>query len=359
MKILIMAGGKGTRLWPLSRNQKPKQFQKLISDRTLLQDTFSRLKEAVKNNDDIYVATNERYYDEVREELPGLKKENIIKEPANRDTASCIALACAIIGKEFPNETLVVLPSDHLIKKTKNLVKAINDADKFLENNPNTLLTLAIIPASPDTGFGYIQKEGVLATVNKTKIYSVKRFVEKPDARHAKIFIKSGNYFWNAGIYIGKTKNLIEQYKNYIPDTYKRLKELQGAFGTKEFDGMLTREYCKMDKISFDYGISENVKNFGVIPADLGWSDIGSWAVLKDSLTGKNNKNFVKAAHLDIGSKDILVYGSPKKLIATVGLKGLIIVDTDDVILICNKSQSQDVKKIVGILEKTNWEKHL
>lgn len=359
MKILIMAGGKGTRLWPLSRNQKPKQFQKLVSDRTLLQDTFFRLKQIASDINDIYVATNERYYEEVAGELPELNKENIIKEPANRDTASCVALACAIIGKKTPDETLVILPSDHLIKKTKNLIKAIQDADKFLENNPDMLLTLAIIPASPDTGFGYIQKNSLLSAFNKTKIYSVKRFVEKPDSHHAKEFIKSGNYFWNAGIYIGKIRNLIEQYKNYIPDTYKTIKQLQEAVGTEKFDSILTKEYCQMDKISFDYGISENVKNFGVIPADLGWSDIGSWAVLKDSLVKRNNRNFVKAAHLDIGSKDLLVYGSPKKLIATVGLKGLIIVDTPDVILICDKSQSQDVKKIVAMLEKTNGEKHL
>lgn len=359
MKILIMAGGKGTRLWPLSRDQKPKQFQKLISDRTLLQDTFSRLKQATNDINDIYIATNERYFNEVAEELPELSKGNIIKEPVSRDTASCIALACAVIGKKNPNETLVILPSDHLIKKTNNLIKAIHDADKYLVKNPETLLTLAIIPTSPDTGFGYIQKSGLLSSVDKTKIYLVKRFVEKPDSRHAKEFIKSGNYFWNAGIYIGKISNLIKQYKNYIPDTYKRIIELRDAVGTNEFDGILTREYCKMDKISFDYGISENVKNFGVIPADLGWSDIGSWAVLKDSLVKHNNRNFVKAAHLDIGSKDLLVYGSPKKLIATVGLKGLIIVDTPDVILICDKSQSQDVKKIVAMLEKTNGEKHL
>lgn len=354
-----MAGGKGTRLWPLSRNQKPKQFQKLISDRTLLEDTFLRMKSVAGAIDDIYVATNERYFKEVADELPELKKENIIKEPANRDTASCIALACAVIGKKHPNETLVVLPSDHLMKKEKNLTKAIQIADRFLEKNPKTLLTLGIIPDSPDTGFGYIQKDGILLSSEKVKVYLIKRFVEKPDAKHAEEFIKSGEYFWNAGIYIGKIKNLIEQYKNYIPDTYERIQKLQDAVGTERFDSILAKEYCQMDKISFDYGISENVKDFGVIPADLGWSDIGSWAVLKDSLIGKNNKNFVKAAHLDIGSKDLLVYGSPKKLIATVGLKGLIIVDTPDVILICDKSQSQDVKKIVGMLEKTSGEKHL
>lgn len=353
-----MAGGKGTRLWPLSREQKPKQFQKLVSDRTMLQDTFFRLSEAF-NAGDIYVATNEKYFKEVAKELPEIKKGNIIREPANRDTASCVALACAIIGRDYPKETLAIMPSDHLIEKSKNLNRALKAAQKFLEKSPDYLITLGVVPASPETGFGYIQKDGVLSEFDKTRVYFAKRFVEKPEPRVAYKFIESGDYFWNAGVYVARINNLIAQFEKYIPDTFKRISRIQKSVETNEFSRTLAKEYCKMDKISFDYGITENMKKIGVIPVDLGWSDIGSWAALKKALIKRDYKHLVKAEHLDIGSKDLLVYGSPKKLIATVGLKGLVIVDTDDVILICDKSKSQDVKKIVGMLEKANGGKHL
>lgn len=353
-----MAGGKGTRLWPLSREEKPKQFQKLVSENTLLQETFLRLKEKV-SIDDIYISTNEKYTEEVREELPEISKKNIIGEPASRDTASCIALACAVIGKKFPKDILAVLPSDHLIKKGKNLISALKIAEDFLKKFPEYLLTLGVIPTSPETGFGYIQKDRVLFQDKENSIYTVKRFVEKPDLRSAQKFISIKEYFWNAGIYVGMIENLIEQFKNYIPDTYRRINKIQEVVGTNNFNDVLKKEYCKMDKISFDYGISENVKKLGVIPVDLGWSDIGSWSALKKALIKKDYKHLIKAEHLDVGSKDLLVFGSPKKLIATVGLKGLIIVDTPDVILICDKSQSQDVRKIVKMLEKTNGKKHL
>lgn len=353
-----MAGGKGTRLWPLSRNQKPKQFQKLVSNRTMLQETFARLNEFIGAKD-IYVATNEKYFHEVAKELPKINRKNIIKEPTNRDTASCVALACAVIGKKYPEEILAVLPSDQLIKKNKNLFKALDVAEKFLEGAPDYLVTLGVIPTSPETGFGYIQKDGGLFEVDKAHVYFVKRFVEKPELKNAMRFMQSGDYFWNAGIYVGRIGNLISQFKKYIPDTYERLNKIQDAMGTARFNRVLAREYCKMDKISFDYGISENMNNLGVIPVDLGWSDIGSWAALKKALIKNDYKHLVKAEHLDIGSKDLLVYGSPNKLIATLGLKSLVIIDTPDVILISDKEKSQDVKKLVKKIERSSKNNHL
>ncbi|MDP3057640.1 MAG: sugar phosphate nucleotidyltransferase [bacterium] len=358
MKILIMAGGRGTRLWPLSRTEKPKQFQKLISDKTMLQETAERLL-PLGSWSDIYISTSSYYVKEVQKELPNVLKENIIDEPVSRERASSIALSTAFFIKRCPDETVVIFPADHLIKKDKTLISAIKDGVAFLEKNSDYLLTIGVKPDAVDTGLGYIKKGGIFSKKGKRSVYKVEKFIEKPDLETAQKLIKSGEYFWNSGIYICKPKNLIEKYRKFVPDTYERILKFINAVDTLEYREVLEKEYPGSDPISFEYSIVENDNKVLMMPTDLGWSDIGSWAVLKDSLVKHNNKNFVKAAHLDIGSKDLLVYGSPKKLIATVGLKGLIIVDTPDVILICDKSQSQDVKKIVAMLEKTNGEKHL
>lgn len=358
MKILIMAGGRGTRLWPLSRMEKPKQFQKLISDKTMLQETAQRAL-SLGTWSDIYISTSSYYVKEVQRELPDILKENIIDEPINRERASSIALSAAFFIKRCPDEAVVAFPADHLIKKNKILISAIKNEAAFLEENPDYLLTIGIKPDAVDTGLGYMKKGKVFGNKNRQSIFKVEKFIEKPDLKTAQKLIGSGEYFWNSGIYIFKPKNLIEKYKKFVPDTYERILKFINAVDTPEYGEVLKKEYPGSDPVSFEYSIAENDNKVLMIPADLGWSDIGSWAVLKDSLVKRNNKNFVKAAHLDIGSKDLLVYGSPKKLIATVGLRGLIIVDTPDVILICDKSKSQDVKKIVGMLEKTNGEKHL
>ena len=350
MKFLIMAGGKGTRLWPVSRKNKPKQFQKLISNKTMLQETVSRLQSDFFLKD-IYIATNESYVDEIKKELPKLSADNIIGEPAFRERASCVALASAIFSKEGENEIMAVFPSDHYIKKEKELIKVLKEAEIFLNDNPEYLVVVGVKPTGPETGYGYIKYniENV-AKKEDQQFCKVERFIEKPDLKTAKRYYQENNFLWNTSIYLWKTSAIIDRFKRFIPDSYERLRRIRKAVGTSEFEKVLEKEYPLMDMISVEYGILENDDKTVVVSADLGWSDVGSWSVLKDSLIGKDS-HFVKGEHLDVGSKNLLVYGS-KKLITTVGLKDLIIVDTDDAILICDKNNSQLVKTVVEKLEK-------
>lgn len=354
MKIIIMAGGTGTRLWPLSRKSKPKQFQPLFGNETMLQMTVKRLLSHFKL-EDIYISTNEKYHDEVMYELPDLLPSHVILEPEKRDTAPANGLSTISVNAKY-DESIAFLAADHYIHKPIELCNILNFADIFLQKSPEYIVTLGITPTAPETGYGYIKyKQESLVDDQSRSIYEVDSFVEKPDFKTATSYLADGHYVWNSGMFVVKKKTLLNMYKDYLPDTYSTLKELE-----QNKLSNLNSLYKKMESISFDYGIMEKAKYIAVIPADIGWSDIGSWSALKDMLqtddiTTVTHKGSAK--HLDIGSEHILVHSHNKdKVIATIGIRDIVIVETEDALLVSHTDKVQDVKKVSDLLKSYNLE---
>ncbi len=345
---VIMAGGVGTRFWPVSTKEFPKQFHDMLgTGQSLIQRTFERINELVSSKN-ILIATNERYEKLVLEQLPKTTKKQLLLEPTMRNTAPCILYAALKIYDKNPDGVMLVAPSDHWIEDESEFIRNINASFEACAKE-DILMTLGIQPDNPNTGYGYIQFEE-----NTTEIKKVKNFTEKPNLETAEQFLSSGNYLWNAGIFVWSVKSIIKAFKNHLPDMIDILDDGNNVYNTDFEDDFIKSNYTKCDNISIDYGIMENSKNVHVLPVDFGWNDLGTWGSLYSKLEKSKNLNATVGGHTIFrDSNGNMIKTQNGKRVVIQGLKDFIVVEKDDVLLICPKKDEQDIKQITQQVKDT------
>ncbi len=340
---VIMGGGIGSRFWPFSRETMPKQFLDFFgTGRSLLQQTFDRFKQIIPV-ENIYIATNELYSDLVLEQLPELSPNQILGEPTRRNTAPCIAYAAYHINAINPNANIVVTPADHLILKEEQFLTNIQTGLNFVRIYPG-LLTLGVKPSRPETGYGYIQTEDN----ESDKVQKVKAFTEKPNLELAKVFLKSGEFYWNSGIFLWNVQTILTAFRTYLPDITTRFNQGLDKFNTPEEKAFINEQYPMCQNISIDYGIMEKADNVYMLIADFGWSDLGTWGSLYDLAEKDNSLNStLKCQSLFYESHGNIVTLSDGKLAVIQGLSDYIVAESDNVLMICKKSEEQRIKQFV------------
>ena len=350
MYAVIMAGGRGTRFWPRSREKKPKHLLDIVSDRTIIQETVDRIKPLIKPRN-ILIVTGKKHARELARQLPEIPAKNILIEPVGRNTAACIGLAAVHIQKKSNDDVMVVLPSDHGIADPAQYRKVIAAAALAAEKK-NALVTVGLKPTSPHTGFGYMEGGGSAGKIDGKALLRVKAFREKPDLKQAEAFLKSGNFYWNSGMFIWKASTILDKIKHFLPDLHDGLMTIKASLGRAFETKTVSAVYKGLASISIDYGVMEKAQEVFMIPASFGWSDVGSWDTLWEISLKDQSGNAAcgNSPALFEDTKNALVY-SPDKLVALVGMKDVIVVETKDALLICKKGRSQDVKKIVDALE--------
>lgn len=359
MKItaLIMAGGRGERFWPKSRKSLPKQFLSLTNNGiTMIQHTVNRILPIIDPND-IYISTNQEYVDIVLEQLPNIPRENILLEPIAKNTAPCIAMAAMYINNKYQDAIMAVLPSDHLIKNKEMFIYTLKDACRVSESNSN-LVTIGITPTQPETGYGYIKFDNKRESFGNSNAFKVECFVEKPSISKAKEYLTSGNYLWNSGIFVWKISSILKRFEQLLPNIYNPVKEIISSINTESYNQILLEKFQNFDPISIDYGIMEKAKDIFVIPGAFDWDDVGSWLALERINNTDDFNNVVSGNVITIDSKNSIIQGNDK-LIATVGINGLIIVDTNDALLICNKNEVGSIKKVLENLKICNRKEYI
>lgn len=348
---VIMAGGGGTRFWPLSRKDLPKQFLNLTGTDILVNETIDRLAESVAK-ENIFVVTNATQAELMYQSTQGrLQKNHILAEPAARNTSACIGYAAMEIVKKYGDGIMCIFPSDHYISESENFGIVIENAIKTAENT-DQLVTIGIKPTYASTGYGYIR-----LCKQTDKMYSkVEEFVEKPDVKTAKSYLKTGNYLWNSGMFLWKASTILRHFQELLPDVYACLIEIGDAMNTMNEEETIKRVYPTIPKISIDYGIMERSKDVLVVEGNFGWNDVGSWDALRALYDADENGNIIYGEQIHIDTKNCISYAK-NKLIAALGVEDLIIVETDDAVLVCHKDKAQDVKKIVeGLNEQGKTE---
>ena len=357
MYAVIMAGGKGTRFWPRSRESEPKQFLKIAGGRTLLQDTVARIAPIIPAGRTL-VVTGSGLAGRVKEQVPAVPNSNVILEPVGRNTAPCVGLAAFLLVARDPDAVMAIMPSDHVIRhaaKFRSLLKAAGE----LAAKEDVLITLGLKPSRPETGYGYVEFGKALGKSQGLAFHSVRRFTEKPNLATAKRYLKTGRHFWNSGMFVWRASVVLEAIKRFLPETYKKLERIAAARNSAEMNRRLCRIFPTIEPVSIDYGVMEKAENIVGFPAgDLGWNDVGSWSSLAEVKPADKNHNVSEGALLAMDSKGLVVH-APGKLVAAVGVSNLVIVETDDAILICAKDRDQEIRKVIEALSKKGLKKYL
>lgn len=333
--VVIMAGGVGSRFWPQSTPDKPKQFLKLVGNKTMIQMTYERMNRLVPS-ENIFVVTNSHYVDLVKEQLPDMKDSNIITEPCGRNTAPCILLSSLYIKNMYHESNVICVASDSYIAKEDEFIKIIKKANEFINKKKNAIVTLGITPTRPETGYGYIKYEKNEKIPNK-----VIKFVEKPNLELAIEYMESDEYLWNAGMFIFNSSSMLDELKKYLPDEYNLLKDLPEKVD-KKYYAFLEKNYAKCNKISIDYAVMEKSPNVYAIPSDIGWDDVGSWKSLERYTKKDDLGNVVKGEAQLIDSHNNVIYGHGKKIVF-INTNDLFCIDSDDAIIIGKK---EDLNKV-------------
>lgn len=351
---LIMAGGKGERFWPRSRVSLPKQFLSLTDDgKTMIQLTVERISPLV-NIEDVYIATNKNYRELVKQQLPGIPEENILCEPVGRNTAPCIGLGAAHVAKKYDDATMIVLASDHLIKNNEIFTETFTQACEVAEKGEN-LVTIGITPNYPETGYGYIKYD---QNTKEGSAYAVEKFVEKPVLEVAKEYLADGHYLWNSGMFVWNVSTILNNFKKLLPESYAALMKIKESVGTADEEAVLNKEFMNLEAESVDYAIMEKADNIYIIPGNFGWDDIGSWLAVGRIKKTDDDNNVVNGNVVTVNTKNCVIEGADK-LIATVGLRDMVVVDTKDATLISTKENAGEIKKVLAKLRETGKNQYL
>ncbi|MCA9184321.1 MAG: mannose-1-phosphate guanylyltransferase [Pirellulaceae bacterium] len=359
LHVVIMAGGSGTRFWPASRSNRPKQLLDLAGDETMVQSTVSRLGSMVPP-ERVLIVTNEKLVAPIREQLPQLPPSSVLGEPCKRDTAPCIGLAAMWMMRHDDDATMAVMPSDHVIRTDGQFQAAIGQAAREVDRHPDRIVTFGISPTYPAESFGYIERgDSIPGDAGDAPIYCVERFREKPRAEVAREYLQSGRFYWNSGIFVWKARKILQELSAREPVMYEHLQAICNAIDTDRFEEVFRDEFSAIQGRSIDYAVMEHATDVAVIEAPFAWDDVGSWQALSRLREQDEQENTIDARHLGVDTEGSIIRGPDNHLIVTLGLKDCIVVHTPDATLVADKHQEERIREIVKLLEERKWHEYM